>query len=109
VAAEVLIKAIVPDPAQAVLHTPDQVLQAIARQEVTATAVVQDPLVAVTAAAPGLQEAVIAVVPGLREAAIVVVPGPLEEAVQVAAGHHRAAPEGNNLKHNCLELSNHSG
>jgi hypothetical protein len=98
VVAEVLIKAIVPDPAQAVLHTPDQVLQAIAPQEVVATAVVQDPLVAVTAAAPGL-----------REAAIVVVPGPLEEAVQVAAGHHRAAPEGNNLKHNCLELSNHSG
>ena len=96
--AEVLIKAIVPDPAQAVLHTPDQVLQAIARQEVAATAVVQDHL-----------EVATAVVPGLLEAAIVVVPGLLEEAVQVAAGHHRAAPEGNNLKHNDLELSNHSG
>ena len=97
-AAEVLIKAIVPDPAQAVLHTPGQVLQVIAPQEVAATAVVQDPLVAVTAVAPGL-----------LEAATAVVPGPLEEAVQVAAGHHRAAPEGNNLKHNRLELSNHSG
>jgi hypothetical protein len=70
----VLLKAIVPDRAQAALHTPGQAVPVIVPLEAV-TAVAHGLPAAVTAADQDLREAAIAVDPGLQVAVIVVVPG----------------------------------
>jgi len=72
--------------------------------------VVPDRLAAAIVVVQGLQVAAIAVVQDLQVAATAVVQDLLEAAIVVVQDHQAAAaPEGNYLLHNCLELSNQTG